>query len=181
MGVTYNIAAKPTYYEGVRFRSRLEATWAAFFDLLHWPWEYEPLDLKGWVPDFVLQGVEPIAVEVKPIMAFADFPQDGFDKMNASGWTGRILITGTGLRSVGTWFSGVGWLADNRLLVEGKKAEWRDCLFTSFDGDRTRTDIATVPGERGFIFGGEIATSQSTPVIMKKLWNLASNKTAWRR
>jgi hypothetical protein len=31
-----------TEYAGARFRSRLEARWAAFFDLCGWRWEYEP-------------------------------------------------------------------------------------------------------------------------------------------
>ncbi|MEA2669684.1 MAG: hypothetical protein QOJ33_2618, partial [Chloroflexota bacterium] len=30
--------AIPTTYDGVNFRSRLEAKWAAFFDLLGWRW-----------------------------------------------------------------------------------------------------------------------------------------------
>jgi hypothetical protein len=68
--VIYTIQAHETVYSGVRFRSRLEARWAAFFDLLKWKWEYEPLDLGGWVPDFVLtQGN--ILCEVKP---FLDIP-----------------------------------------------------------------------------------------------------------
>lgn len=59
----------PTRYAGVQFRSRLEARWAAFFDLAGWKWEYEPSDEDGWVPDFFLlpKNDEPIAVEVKPI------------------------------------------------------------------------------------------------------------------
>lgn len=63
------IAAKPTTYNGVNFRSRLEASWAAFFDLCGWRWEYEPVDLKGWVPDFYLYSTDgkPTPVEVKPI------------------------------------------------------------------------------------------------------------------
>ena len=32
----------PTLYNGIQFRSRLEAKWAAFFDLLGWEYEYEP-------------------------------------------------------------------------------------------------------------------------------------------
>lgn len=32
----------PTTYRGTRFRSRLEARWAATFDALAWYWEYEP-------------------------------------------------------------------------------------------------------------------------------------------
>ena len=42
----------PTMYDGYRFRSRLEARWAAFFDLAGWEWKYEPIDLDGWIPDF---------------------------------------------------------------------------------------------------------------------------------
>lgn len=48
----YNIKAHPTLYKGVLFRSRLEARWAAFFDLAGWTWEYEPFDFNGWTPDF---------------------------------------------------------------------------------------------------------------------------------
>lgn len=50
----YTITAHPTKYSGVLFRSRLEARWAAFFDLIDWRWEYEPVDLEGWTPDFRL-------------------------------------------------------------------------------------------------------------------------------
>lgn len=63
-------AAIPTFYKGVRFRSRLEARWAAFFDIAGWPWEYEPVDLDGWIPDFILTGRKgnKILVEIKPII-----------------------------------------------------------------------------------------------------------------
>lgn len=47
-----NYKAHPTVYSDVQFRSRLEARWAAFFDLVDWTWEYEPIDLPGWTPDF---------------------------------------------------------------------------------------------------------------------------------
>jgi hypothetical protein len=46
------LTAIPTRYGGVQFRSRLEARWAAFFDLAGWRWQYEPIDLAGWIPDF---------------------------------------------------------------------------------------------------------------------------------
>lgn len=63
----YDITAKPTRYNDRLFRSRLEARYAAFFDLLKINWEYEPFDLKGWSPDFLLRlnGCE-LLVEVKP-------------------------------------------------------------------------------------------------------------------
>jgi hypothetical protein len=55
MTVAVRIANIPTIYNGVQFRSRLEAKWAAFFDLLGWHWHYEPLDLDGWIPDFLIE------------------------------------------------------------------------------------------------------------------------------
>ena len=63
-------------------RSRLEATWAAFFDEMYIDWEYEPIDMNGWIPDFAIwmmsrQGSDrlspnPMYVEVKPIWSSDD-------------------------------------------------------------------------------------------------------------
>lgn len=51
------IQAKPTLYKGVRFRSRLEARWAVFFDSLGLRWLYEPkTDAVGYMPDFDLDA-----------------------------------------------------------------------------------------------------------------------------
>jgi hypothetical protein len=61
------LTAIPTRYRGVQFRSRLEARWAAFFDIAGWRWQYEPIDLDGWIPDFRLCGKVPALCEVKPI------------------------------------------------------------------------------------------------------------------
>ena len=51
-----------TEYKGYRFRSRLEARWALFFDLCRVEWEYEPegfvLDNGDYyLPDFLLHDV----------------------------------------------------------------------------------------------------------------------------
>lgn len=51
-----------TRYKGYRFRSRLEARWAVFFDTLGIAWEYERegfnLDGVCYLPDFWLPQVE---------------------------------------------------------------------------------------------------------------------------
>ncbi|THK38126.1 hypothetical protein EHS39_11620 [Ensifer sp. MPMI2T] len=66
----YNIKAIPTVYNHVQFRSRLEARWAAFFDLCGWQWDYEPFDLDGWAPDFkIVSGSVAALAEVKPLDA----------------------------------------------------------------------------------------------------------------
>jgi len=33
----------------IRFRSRIEAQWAEMFTKLGWEWEYEPIDLNGYI------------------------------------------------------------------------------------------------------------------------------------
>ena len=66
------IQAIETVYNGYRFRSRLEARWAVFFDALNIHYEYEPegyyLPVAGvrYLPDFWLPQVNMWA-EVKPI------------------------------------------------------------------------------------------------------------------
>jgi hypothetical protein len=61
-----------TVYRGYRFRSRLEARWAVFFQTLGVPWEYEPegfhLSTGQWyLPDFRIKLVDGVLwAEVKP-------------------------------------------------------------------------------------------------------------------
>lgn len=76
------IKAIQTEYKGYRFRSRLEARWAVFFDACGVDWEYEPegFDLGNgtyYLPDFLLHGVAGRAagdlyVEVKGNMTMED-------------------------------------------------------------------------------------------------------------
>lgn len=63
-----------TIYNGYRFRSRLEARWAVFFDALHIKYEYEPEGFKlrdgsYYLPDFYLPDMETF-VEIKREDAF---------------------------------------------------------------------------------------------------------------
>ena len=82
----YTINAIKTRYKGISFRSRLEAKWAAFFDLCEWRWEYEPVDFRfentGWIPDFFVEfpcghsecnGSHTIYAEVKPYRTIKEF------------------------------------------------------------------------------------------------------------
>src|SRR5919202_5797757 len=65
-----------TVYNGQRFRSRLEARWAVFFDALGVPWEYERegFDLGEfgyYLPDFWLPR-QRLWVEIKSIEAIEE-------------------------------------------------------------------------------------------------------------
>lgn len=67
------LRAIETQYKGFKFRSRLEARWAIFFDILQISWEYELDGYRlrngsGYLPDFYLPIFHHgMFVEVKPI------------------------------------------------------------------------------------------------------------------
>lgn len=95
------IKAIPTEYGGIRFRSRLEARWAAMFDKLGWKWHYEPLDFDGYIPDFLLQfardeewgGIpKEIFVEVKPVTAHAILLSEHFEKAFVAGVPNLLAV-----------------------------------------------------------------------------------------
>jgi hypothetical protein len=65
-----NIKPKETRYRGYRFRSRLEARWAVYFEVLGISWEYEPQGYEledgiSYLPDFFFPELKCFG-EVKP-------------------------------------------------------------------------------------------------------------------
>ncbi len=67
--------AIPTEYNGYNFRSRLEATWACFFNHMNIPYQYEPrlFYFPGgvkYLPDFWLPAQE-CWLEIKPTFVLA--------------------------------------------------------------------------------------------------------------
>lgn len=79
---------------GINFRSRVEAKWATFFDLLGLDWSYEPYDLEGYIPDFILvfDKME-LLVEVKYELIYENLDVHR-DKIIQSGWEKSFLIVG---------------------------------------------------------------------------------------
>ncbi len=90
------IRAIETRYAGHKFRSRLEARWAVFFDALKLPWQYEPQgyaitdpwddESRAYLPDFYLPTLDAWA-EVKGDPNGVDWPlwATAVDAMAASG------------------------------------------------------------------------------------------------
>lgn len=82
----------PTMLDGVLMRSRTEARWAALFTQLGWNWEYEPIDLNGYVPDFLIQIRRgELLVEVKATDEDFELAQS---KIEVSGWDGPAIVVG---------------------------------------------------------------------------------------
>jgi hypothetical protein len=97
------LTSHPTRYRGIQFRSRLEATWAAFFDGVHWTWEYEPFDLDGYIPDFVLRFRTPLLVEVKPAITPEDFTRYA-TALDQTAWDQEALLLGIGPMRSNEWW-----------------------------------------------------------------------------
>ena len=67
--LTHTIPAIPTIYQGIRFRSRLEARWAVFLNALNLTYLYEAegwdLDGEWYLPDFYIPNLN-LWLEIKP-------------------------------------------------------------------------------------------------------------------
>ncbi len=74
MNIIYK--AKPIIYEGIQFRSKLEARWYIFMKKLGWNIVYEPEieGINGWIPDFLIIGkCHKTLVDVKGINRNTDW------------------------------------------------------------------------------------------------------------
>jgi len=169
----------PTRYKDQLFRSRLEAKWAAFFDLLGWPYVYEPYDLNGYIPDFILQFYEPLLVEVKPEVLFKDLEQHT-GKIEKSGWDKEILIVGADLFESKWWGSdyhaigllGEFWQDGKRVYSEGRLSYCTVCKRPSI----LHSDGGWACRVTGCYEGGSNMDSFDQGL---SLWRQAGNEIQW--
>ena len=192
----YRIAAIPTVYNGRQYRSRLEAKWAAFFDLLGWRFEYEPADFGKWSPDFLLfcENVSPIFVEVKPIDAF-DWPTA--QKMISGcprGAVTHIMLVGTAPFQP---LSGPDFGSDDLWTNTGTEIGW--CAYADPDHNRSWSGffIAKAASGRFDLFteypAGAITQEAQLPdnyppfgwmaqlSELREMWAKACNTVQWNR
>lgn len=122
--------AIPTCFDGIDFRSRLEAKWAAFFQRIGWSYTYEPFDADGYIPDFVIHGESPLLVEIKPAVVRADYraPIQKIEPALENHWNHDIVILGVDPfpkcldNSWDDWFPPSGLLGEGMFADEG--SEW---------------------------------------------------------
>lgn len=170
----------PTVYRGIRYRSRLEARWAAFFDACGWPYVYEPFDLPGWVPDFEL-GERGLLVEVKPFSSWREF--EGAEA-KASVYHGEVLFIGTAPRMNKARRAGlpirpyIGWL-------RGGVAVSMEPCYDSFTLKCCRGEFYDSWDvlRQSYSTAGEYRPEENFLEIMEEkldqLWGQACNKTQW--
>lgn len=111
-----------TVYKGYKFRSRLEARWAVFFDAIGAEWEYEPEgyilnDGTFYLPDFLLhnvygRGASEIYVEIK-----GELTEEDLHKI-------ELFSYGNGNGYKGNWWEPI-YHAENPIIIFGKIPEER--------------------------------------------------------
>ena len=93
------IAPIETEYKGYRFRSRLEARWAVFFDEMQTSWLYEAEGYelpsgRRYLPDFYLPSIG-VHVEVKPTKEIGDLDVEKLCAFAVDGNSPLLLLVGT--------------------------------------------------------------------------------------
>jgi len=170
--------APTTTVNGRRYRSQLEARWATLFNLLDWPFEYEPFQLYGWIPDFLLLGTAPVLVEVKPVYTFPVFVAE---KVERSCPPHEVLIVGCTIPAKPMARPGVvspavlGWLAERSGEDDHLHLWWSDALL-----GQTPTGVGFRHRE-GSQFD-RITGSPLTPGaagVAGEMWAEAGNRTQW--
>jgi hypothetical protein len=184
----------PTTYSGVKFRSRLEAKWAAFFDYAGWRWEYEPaIDSSGfWIPDFALRGKSTVLVEVKPIEWSNDpdlrerqiLDHVDLEKVRRSEVSEEVLILGVSPTSDSPWgshypalgvFLNVGVDEEIVCVGGGTAPGLQTDTAGLYEGYEPLTfDFAALWGSFHYRMGGQGDGD------MERAWREAGNLTQWR-
>ena len=178
MNAALIIKAIPTYYQGVRFRSRLEAKWAALFDQLNWAWTYEPYDLEGWAPDFAIKGKKgDILVEVKPVPG-ADYSPE-FDKAinHQVSWERHVLLLGhSPIQEDGRFYIGL----CNEPCPGFCSGGWERAVFGQWNKSNTEGYCNDVQGYTDRISGSYDGNpGDRDPRDLMRLWGQACNLVQW--
>ena len=177
----------PTTYAGVRYRSRLEARWAAFFSSIGWRFIYEPEDFGGWIPDFALvHKGGPTYVEIKPLYQ-TDYPVELAEELEAIRLPREreVLLLGCELGPPANCDRDaacrIGWFARSQRQITPCEAViyFSDATgfeFCSSDGDWTgrQSGIHNKWFGIGFVDGQPDQTG-----IFENLWNEAGNTVQW--
>lgn len=186
-----NIKAIPTTYACINFRSRLEAKWAAFFDLVGWRWQYEPTDFNGWIPDFAIYGKRTVYVEVKPVV---EFPCEVADKIDQSGCNNSVLIVGETIPLVQRWAEYdmffvfaceeyeccAGWFRD-QFFPSSHNWSWRPAFFSCNDSCLGLYSF-DFPCYRDLLSGSLVSerVEAASKCVTSHAWRKACNQVQWK-
>jgi hypothetical protein len=129
----YQPAAHRNDLGGYRFRSRLEARWAVFFDAAEIEWEYEPdgfsLAGRNYLPDFWLPQLAAF-VEVKPTEEAGRQAIPPMKELaTKTRKTGLLLIGSPNLHHEPYKLINIAQASPQHSTWLGRELAWHQCLF----------------------------------------------------
>ena len=179
--------AIPTKYRGRNYRSRLEARWAAFFDMVGWTYEYEPIDFNGWIPDFAIIGKEVLFVEVKPVFHCAEsvFVKAARAIKGTNYQCNEVLLLGC---TVFNWMDcvSIGWLGENLLSLPDYDLEEEGHFFSINNAicTREKSSIGLSHCSGSYVdrisgrYTGSLIGADSW--MISEHWQKSGNPTQWK-
>jgi hypothetical protein len=161
------------------------------FDLLEWKYEYEPVDFKGWIPDFAIIGGRGaiIYVEVKPVY---ELPHLIAAEIENSGCRHNCLILGATAAPNKILGSSIGWFGEffsDGIRYEDKMGNryWSDalcvahfdqfCLLSGADPNLEDLDHLRCRLSNTYLSLDDIETWESN---VASLWAEAGNVVQWK-
>lgn len=180
------MGAIPTKFNGIEYRSRLEARWAAFMHNIDWEHTYEPFDGDGYIPDFIVHGNRPLFIEVKPAVMLAEYqePEEKVGKGLVE-FSHDVLIVGANpfpKLSKSAYYPDAGWM--------GEFIEWGDGLSWDVGQWITCNECGRVAVFHSVMsYGGRPCWCASggdghmdDPLLglMRSMWDDACNEVKWR-
>lgn len=182
----------PTTHAGTNFRSRLEARWAALFDLLEWKWTYEPMDADGYIPDFLVTvGVCKVLVEVGPCLGYDDYVAKS-EKLFAMDTTLPRFVVGVEPEvhfAPDDWYPRMG-LSNAKPAMNGGWKQCEGCGKVTWAGMRQPpwkcgdpfcdfggTHYCQTKGCRGWVAFG---AKDNATGFLNSLWREAGNRVQWK-
>lgn len=182
-----------TYWRYRRYRSQTEAKWACMFDSLGWKYEYEPYELNGWIPDFILLGDSEILVDLKPYITFQEWEEEQIPKiMNAIKGTGKygreILLLGSTIFEKTEYFNApsIGWLGEFGKYLENDETfkssyTWGNAVLNNNKGFGFFHDTMWYKDRITGEYDGDHHIQTPTYDVVLKLWNEAGNQVQWKK
>jgi len=166
-----------TNYKGIIFRSRLEAKWAMFFDEVGWDWTYEPIDLQGWIPDFIIYGEgRDVLIEVKPFSKEEEWNNELkiIEKAIKNTKYDCVLLLGSKINKKEVDSCGIGWVYDKHYWID-------EAILTYYNG----YDFAGVNGSYenrlSKIYDGDHFYFPIKSDLVVNIWNRCINKSKWNK
>lgn len=160
----------PTTYSGVNMRSRFEARVAILLDALGLEWHYEPVDLRNYIPDFLVttkfqrdyrSEYDRVIFEARPEFDMVA----AIDKISRSGWEHAACVVvdspGFARHASGGWV--LGYATDRVCEADAGRGSWRAANWHPF---------GICAESKQLVWGGGDDLTD--------MWRTAGNRSQWQ-